>query len=423
MFNLWLELSLSLRIALLGLLGLVGGAFANYAIYCWAWFPRPISPWARKPADASPRTFKDYLPVFGWLSLRREASIHGNGFWVRPLLIELSMAIAIPLLYCFETQWGGLLPEAARVPTFLDGPVIISWGHRIFLGHCVLFVLMVASTFIDFDEQTIPDLITIPGTLFALLLGSISYWGFLPVSVPVGESPMSLETATFNAPWFPADSKWWTSTGLLTGLAIWSGWCFALADRRLILRRGIAKAIGFFCAALVRHPSWKVLLGMWIIGCIGIAIVFDLGGVHWHGLLTALIGLAVGGGVVWAIRIVASWAMRREAMGFGDVTLMAMIGAFIGWQGAVIAFFLAPFAAIAIVIVQFIVTREPAIPFGPYLCAGTVLSIYFWDDIANGWLLPNVFFLGSFLLWLSIAMLGLMAVMLFISRMVRTMLG
>jgi len=83
------------------------------------------------------------------------------------------------------------------------------------------------------------------------------------------------------------------------------------------------------------------------------------------------------------VRIVAGVAMGQEAMGFGDVTLMAMIGAFLGWQAAVAAFFLAPLAAIAIVLVQFLITRQSAVPFGPYLCLGAVLAVLGWDQVWN----------------------------------------
>ena len=57
-------------------------------------------------------------------------------------------------------------------------------------------------------------------------------------------------------------------------------------------------------------------------------------------LLTALIGLVGSGGIVWAVRLIGTAALRREAMGFGDVTLMMMVGTFLGWQACLIAFFL-----------------------------------------------------------------------------------
>src|SRR5690606_27443358 len=48
--------------------------------------------------------------------------------------------------------------------------------------------------------------------------------------------------------------------------------------------------------------------------------------VHWFGFITGLVGAIVGAGVTWLIRALLSWAFGREAMGFGDVILMAMIG-------------------------------------------------------------------------------------------------
>ena len=85
-----------------------------------------------------------------------------------------------------------------------------------------------------------------------------------------------------------------------------------------------------------------------------------------------------------------------------------------------LGFFLAPFAAIAIVIVQFIVTREPRIPFGPYLCAGTLLTIIFWDGCFNGWFAKNFALMGPNVpLWMGIALLSIMGVMLFVWRNVK----
>ena len=58
---------------------------------------------------------------------------------------------------------------------------------------------------------------------------------------------------------------------------------------------------------------------------------------------SAWLGLIVGAGLTQFVRKTAGFVFRREAMGFGDVTLMGMIGAFMGWQAAVLTFFLAPF--------------------------------------------------------------------------------
>ncbi len=413
MIDFWIGLPIVVRLIVLSVAGILCGGLANHMIYSWAYFPRPISPWAKPTDDAPPRKSSDCIPILGWLGLRREASIHGSCFWLRPILIEIGLAVSLPALYWYQTQVGGLLPVVFRVPATLTA--FEPWGTQIFLGHAILLVLMTAATFIDFDEQTIPDLITIPGTILALLLASCSIFWFMPAALPAGLLP-----ATFSLPWWPPAAKWSTSTGLWTGLAIWSGWCFALADRRLILRKGMSKAVQFFFAGLVRYPSWKLLLAIWIAGMFGICFVFNLGGPRWHGLFSSLVGLAVGGSIVWVIRLAASWAMRMEAMGFGDVTLMAMIGAFVGWQAATLAFFLSPVAAFVIVIIQYLITRESRVPFGPYLCAGTMLTILFWDRVYSGWLAENLPVFAKFGgIWMLVVLVVLMIAMLWTWRVIK----
>ncbi|MGB7345604.1 MAG: A24 family peptidase [Pirellulaceae bacterium] len=420
MIGFWIGLPLGLRYVLLAMMGLIAGGLANYLIYTWCYFPRAISPWAAKDEQAPPRRSSDRIPVVGWMGMRREHELHGKAFWLRPLLIELALACALPFMYWFESQAGGLLPDVlrgnAQMLTQFE-----PWGTQLFLGHALLLFLLVAGTFIDFDEQTIPDVLTVPGTIIALILAACSVYCLLPVYLPKAQPPV-LSPVFFSFPWGPIGPKWATSTGLLTGWAIWSGWCFALADRRVITRKGFAKAIEFFMAGLVRLPSWKLLAGIWIVGLIGIGVVFKVGGNNWDGLLTSLVGLAVGGGIVWAIRIVAWVSMRREAMGFGDVTLMAMIGAFLGWQAAVLTFFLAPFTSIVIVTVKLLITRESETPFGPYLSAGAILTVVFWPGL-YAWFAPNLQVLGPMLLPFAAAMLGIMGVMLFVIQVVKGLFG
>jgi prepilin signal peptidase PulO-like enzyme (type II secretory pathway) len=293
-----------------------------------------------------------------------------------------------------------------------------------FFSHALLAVFMIAATFIDFDELTIPDVITIPGTIIALVIASLTMNHFLPTAVPVAELATDVELTTFDSPWFAVPNLWIKTKGLWTGLAIWTVWCFALADRRwsgvIVRRRGIGRAIRHFINGMFHYGFWKVLVAIWVVGLIGITYVWNLGDPNWKGLFTALVGLAVGGGVIWAIRIVATLALDKEAMGFGDVTLMAMIGAFVGWQASLIAFFLSPFTAIFIVLARYVVTRDTYTPYGPYLCAGAALTIVYWDGLYNNWLAPNLDLMGNMLLWFSLALLGLMAVMLYVWRLIKS---
>jgi leader peptidase (prepilin peptidase)/N-methyltransferase len=422
----WIGLSFELRLMILAILGLIGGALANHIIYTFAYFnPRPISAWGRPSAEAPPRKITDRIPLIGWIGLSRESSIHGFGFWIRPFLIELSTAILFMWLCWFETRFGGLLPGTLREAGFLAPYENIA--TQIFFAHAILSVFLIAATFIDFDELTIPDVITIPGTIIALILGALTINHLMPTALPIGPQPPDVKPTAFDSPWFTSADTWTSSKGLATGLAIWTIWCFALADRRwsgvIARRRGLGRAIRHFINGLFHYGFWKLLVAIWVAGSIGILSVWRAGGTHWYGLFTALVGLAVGGGVIWAIRIVATLALDREAMGFGDVTLMAMIGAFVGWQASVIAFFLSPFTAIFIVLARYAITRDAYTPYGPYLCAGTALTIVYWDRLYNGWLATNLNLMGDMLLWFCLGMLGLMAVMLFVWRLIKNAIG
>jgi leader peptidase (prepilin peptidase)/N-methyltransferase len=114
------------------------------------------------------------------------------------------------------------------------------------------------------------------------------------------------------------------------------------------------------------------------------------------GFLAGIGGLLVGGGLTEFVRLAGSLALRREAMGFGDVTLMAMIGAFLGWQAAVLTFFIAPFFGLAHALWKLMLylgkrlaggklsSTDREMPFGPYLSMAAVALVLSWP-----WLWPN----------------------------------
>lgn len=90
-----------------------------------------------------------------------------------------------------------------------------------------------------------------------------------------------------------------------------------------------------------------------------------------------LLGYLVGGGMIWGIRIFGTLAFGKEAMGLGDVHLLAAVGACLGWIDAVLAFFVAPFLALYMVLVQAAWTGggRRAMPYGPYLAIATFAVI------------------------------------------------
>lgn len=107
---------------------------------------------------------------------------------------------------------------------------------------------------------------------------------------------------------------------------------------------------------------------------------------HWHGLAWSLAGLACGGGLTWLVRSVSGLVLGREALGLGDVTLMAMIGSFVGWQAVLFIFLLAPFCGLIVGLVARAITNRPYVPYGPFLATAAVLVLFGWRWI---WLFPT----------------------------------
>ncbi len=230
--------------------------------------------------------------------------------------------------------------------------------HQQFVAHIVLFCFMLATTWIDIDETNIPDSITVPCTLLGLLIVGLWPYALLPqvnqggpFGAPVISSvwltspdvvlpPPNIPLAPpqFVDPWdVPAVIG---PAALAAAIAGFWAWCMALLPGHWSRRHGYWLRIRVFTARVAHERASYGLLGLALAGSAAIAGVWWMGGPRWAGLASGLAGVVVGGGLVWIIRILGTVAMGREAMGFGDVTLMAMIGAFLGWQAAIIVFFL-----------------------------------------------------------------------------------
>jgi len=99
---------------------------------------------------------------------------------------------------------------------------------------------------------------------------------------------------------------------------------------------------------------------------------------HWHGLAWSLTGAATGAALTWLARGISSAVLGQEAMGFGDVTLMAMIGSFLGWQPMLFVFLLAPFCGLVVGVTVKSLLNRPYVPYGPYLSAAAVVVMLSW---------------------------------------------
>ena len=405
--NFILSIPIEVRLGVIFVLGTFIGSVANLAIYRLAWFPRPISPWSRPDASVPARQWWDRTPILGWLGLRREAGLHGTCFWIRPMLLELLTGIGLAWLYWWETVATRLVPPvAAEANAF--GPETLGIFHLVFASHVVLIALMLAASMIDVDEKIIPDEITTPGTLAGLLIAAAWPWSLLPdIVLPFDLTFLKLTSPNLWPTWLNGYPE---KGALVIGLACWCLWCVALLPRTWYPRHGWRRAMQLSWTRMIREPSSYRILRMGVVGALAITLVWIHRGSPWQGLLSAVVGMAVGGGLIWLVRIIGSATLQREAMGFGDVTLMAMIGAFLGWQPCLIIFFLAPFAGLVVGVLRLILFRDKEIPYGPFLCLATLFLILQWDWVRNNVL--DVFALGWMIPLLMVVCLALMALML-----------
>ena len=103
--------------------------------------------------------------------------------------------------------------------------------------------------------------------------------------------------------------------------------------------------------------------------------------VHLHGLVWSVCGIVVAAGMTWLVRLISGRILGRPALGFGDVTLMAMIGSFLGWQPTVFVFALAPICGVAIAGFVRLSTGRGFLPYGPCLNAATVVVLMTWSRL------------------------------------------
>lgn len=118
----------------------------------------------------------------------------------------------------------------------------------------------------------------------------------------------------------------------------------------------------------------------------GIAIGFAFSFVASPGPLDALLGIVIGGGVLYAIAAGYYLLRKEEGMGMGDVKMLAMVGAFLGWQPVLLTLVLSSFAGAVIGMAMIAFHRGDmryALPFGTFLSVGTLVAMLAGDAMLD----------------------------------------
>jgi len=362
-------------------LGAIAGSFLNVCIYripqhqhVWPALKGLYSPPSACPRCRNRIAWHDNIPIFGWLLVRGRC--RRCRMWISPRypVVELLNALLFLGLYWCEVPGGwpvkidGSSVYAATGPQVvpgLDGLTPLAFLHFRFFYHLVLVESLMVASFIDFDRREIPDASTLPAMAVGLLGGLL------------------LARVHIVPLWGQSSSQIYTLTRLFA-------------------------------------PDWRV--DQWP----NVPAWFTAWP-HLHGLLVSLTGLLVAGGVTWGVRLLGFWVLRKEAMGFGDVVLMAVIGSFLGWQPALLAFVLAPAFAIFALPIQLFFRRDRYIPYGPYLSLGAlaVLAAFrpLWNGFGGWGGAGGVFDLGPLLILLMAFMAALFYVTLVLVQLAKRLAG
>jgi leader peptidase (prepilin peptidase) / N-methyltransferase len=109
------------------------------------------------------------------------------------------------------------------------------------------------------------------------------------------------------------------------------------------------------------------------LGGLVIGLLFSLPD-GFHVVERALIGAVVGFGVLWAVGAAGTRIFKEDAMGGGDIKMMAMVGAFLGWDGVLLTIFLGALLGTIIFVPLSLLGKKRLVPFGVFLAVGAAAT-------------------------------------------------
>ncbi len=265
------------------------------------------------------------------------------------------------------------------------------------------------------------DLISSPFfvlSVFAFLLGSIigSFLNVCIYRIPEGQSVVSPRS---RCPECGSEIRWYQNIPILSYLLL-RGRC-AGCKTDISWRYPLVEALtgALFVAVFWRFGlSWATVV-FWIFTAALVAITFIdldhqiipdvislpgivagfacsflLPGLAWS---DSLLGILAGGGSLYLVAVLYELVAKREGMGGGDIKMLAMLGAFLGWQGVFPVVFFASLAGTLVGVPLMLIRGQSAklaIPFGPFLAFGAVFYLLFGNMLIRWYL--QLFWAGGF---------------------------
>ena len=391
-------------------IGACVGSFLNVVVWRLPRGESIVTPPSHCPKCGKNLKWYDNLPVIGWLKLGGKCRFCGLPISPRyPIIEAITGAIFAGYYVAFFMLGAGPCPNpGAFRGGWGFGFLNIAQHWPVYALYMLLLSGLLAASLIDIESYTIPlELLWVVGAI-GVAVHAIVDTPRLPGGL--NASPVAAALAAGG------------SVGLLASLVLLRSGrirpSFADGGPLMEIERAAhereaeaARREGreleeepphytkAQIRAEIRHEMLFLLPPLALAGLLA-ALVMGVGPVgrvwgslvsaHWlSGLLGSLFGALVGGFVVWLTRVLGTLAFGREAMGMGDVHLMAAVGAVIGAGASTVAFFLAPFFGLVLAVYLLVTGRKRELPYGPYLSLGTAFVMLFYCPIAH-WLTPGM---------------------------------
>ncbi len=170
-------------------------------------------------------------------------------------------------------------------------------------------------------------------------------------------------------------------TAVLAAAAAWK-WGVSIQTLGALLLIWALVALAFIDLDTTLLPDSLTLPLLWL------GLLFNLGG-HFASLSDAVVGAIAGYGVLWIVFWLFKLATGKDGMGYGDFKLLAVMGAWMGWQMLPITLLLSSVvgATVGVAMIVFIKhDRRVPIPFGPYLAGGGLVALFFGTNLTQAYL-------------------------------------
>jgi len=323
--------------------GAIIGSFLNVCIVRLPHGQSVVFPSSHCVSCKKPIAWHDNIPLISYLLLGGRCRHCRQGISFRYFLVELITALSFLLFYLYFGLQILLLPYLIMMSGFI------------------------VATFVDFEHRIIPDEVSVGGAVVGVLL------------------------SVFIPQMHGQDVFWKGALWSIVGVVVGGGSIYLMGLLgNLIIPRSKRKIDNVLKEELLQVMSPIAVdefEGIWneLHRCGYIVIKADSADVldtFWQVKRAEdlIFGLEYSSMKKKVFKV-----LRMDTMGGGDVKLMAMVGAFLGWKLALLSFFLAPFFGAFYGIYEKLRTKQSTIAYGPFLVLGALLSL-FYGDVMLRWI-------------------------------------